>query len=249
MIVIKIRSCLFVSFIALLALTGCTQTESIKVAPILLFNGTGTSAGDVEAIARILTARGFEYATANSRQLNGISESQLMAYRLVIVPGGNYITIGNALTPETTQRIQNVVQRGVNYLGICAGGLLAGKAESNSLNLTSGVKFGFYAEVNRGIHKAAVPIAYVDAEVIEHYWEDGPQFTGWGLVVGKYPDGTPAIVEGTCGKGWVILCGVHPEAPESWRRDMTFSTTASDSNAYTETLVDAALHGTQLPHY
>ena len=32
-------------------------------------------------------------------------------------------------------------------------------------------------------------------------------------MVGKYPDGTPAIVEGTFGNGWVILSGVHPEAP------------------------------------
>jgi len=141
------------------------------------------------------------------------------------------------------------VQQGVNYLGICAGGLLAGKAECNSLNLVSDVRFDFYAAANRGIHKAAVPIACAEAPIIEHYWEDGPQFTGWGLVVGKYPDETPAIVEGTCGKGWVILCGVHPEAPESWRRGMTFSTTASAANDYTGTLVNAALHGTQLPHF
>ena len=249
MIGTKVRSGLFVSWIAFLTLTGCARTESNPDAAILLFNGTGTSPNDVAAIAKILRAGGFEYATANSKQLNGMSESQLMAYRLIIVPGGNYITIGNNLTPETTQRMQTAVQQGVNYLGICAGGLLAGKAKCNSLNLTSDVRFDFYGAVNRGIHKAAVPIACAEAPIIEHYWEDGPQFTGWGLVVGKYPDETPAIVEGTCGKGWVILCGVHPEAPESWRRGMTFSTTASAANDYTGTLVNAALNGTQLPHY
>jgi glutamine amidotransferase-like uncharacterized protein len=141
------------------------------------------------------------------------------------------------------------VHRGVNYLGICAGGLLAGKADGTSLDLTSGVKFGFYAEVNRGVHKAAVPIAGVDGPAIEHYWEDGPQFTGWGLVVGKYPDGTPAIVEGNFGNGSVILCGVHPEAPESWREGMTFSAPATAANEYTATLVDAALAGRRLPHF
>jgi hypothetical protein len=249
MVGITVRSGLFVSCLALLALLSCARMEPPKPAAILLFNGTGTSPDDVAAIAKILRERGFEYATANSQQLNEMSEAQLMAYRLIVVPGGNYIRMGNNLTPETTERIHNAVQRGVNYLGICAGGLLAGKARCNSLNLTSGVTFGFYAVVNRNIHKAAVPIACVDAPVIEHYWEDGPQFTGWGLVVGKYPDGTPAIVEGTSGKGWVILCGVHPEAPESWRRDMAFSTTASAANDYTGTLVNAALHGTQLPHY
>jgi glutamine amidotransferase-like uncharacterized protein len=249
MVVIKIRIGLFVSCFALLTLIGCAETETNTGAPILLFKGTGTSPSDVAAIAKILKERGLEFDTASSRQLNGMSESQLLTHRLLIVPGGNYITMGNNLTPETTRRIQNAVQGGMNYLGICAGGLLAGKAESNSLNLTSGVKFGFYAAVNRGVHKAAVAIECADASTIEHYWEDGPQFTGWGLVVGTYPDGMPAIVEESCGQGWVILCGVHPEAPESWRRDMTFSTTTRAANDYTGTLVDAALNGTRLPHY
>lgn len=66
--------------------------------------------------------------------------------------------------------------------------------------------------------KAAVPIAIAGTPTVEQYWEDGPQFTGWGEVVGKYPDGTPAIVQGECGNGWVLLCGVHPEAPDAWRR-------------------------------
>jgi glutamine amidotransferase-like uncharacterized protein len=67
--------------------------------------------------------------------------------------------------------------------------------------------------------------------------------------VGKYPDGTPAIVEGSSGKGWVILSGVHPEAPENWRGGMTFTTPASVDNAYAGKLIDAALHRTLLPHY
>lgn len=249
MVAINIRSGLFVACIALLILTGCERTKSKTRASILLFDGVGTSPNDVKAIAKILEGRGFEYDTANSTQLNGMNESQIKAYRLIIVPGGNYIAIGNNLTAEATQRIQNAVHQGVNYLGICAGGLLAGKAECNSLDLTSGVKFGFYEAVNRGIHKSAVPIACVETQVIDHYWEDGPQFSGWGLVVGKYPDGTPAIVEGAVGDGWVILCGVHPEAPESWRQGLTLSTPARAANDYTGTLVDAALNGRRLPHY
>jgi glutamine amidotransferase-like uncharacterized protein len=167
----------------------------------------------------------------------------------MIIPGGNYINMGNSLTPATTTNIHKAVHGGLNYLGICAGGLLAGNATCNNLNLTSGVRFGFYAEVNRGVHKAAVAIASAGTPAIEHYCEDGPQFTGWGEVVGKYPDGTPAIVEGTVGKGWVILCGVHPEAPETWRRGMNFTMPSSTANAYAGTLINAALHGTRLPHY
>jgi glutamine amidotransferase-like uncharacterized protein len=232
-----------------LVMTACAPSESNNVPPILLFNGTGTSVNDVAAVETILKDRHLKYSTVNSRRLNGLSESQLMAYRLMIVPGGNFIAIGDSLTSSTTANIHNAVQGGLNYLGICAGGFFAGHASYNSLNLTPGVRFDFYADEKRGIRKAAVAISSVGTPALEQYWEDGPQFTGWGAVVGKYPDGTPAIVEGTSGKGWVILSGVHPEAPANWRRGMTFTTPASVDNAYAGTLIDAALHRTCIPHY
>ena len=81
------------------------------------------------------------------------------------------------------------------------------------------------------------------------YWEDGPQLAGWGAVVGKYPDGTPAVVEGTSGEGWVILTGVHPEAPAAWRRGLIFTTPASVDHAYAGRLVSAALNRTWLSHW
>jgi glutamine amidotransferase-like uncharacterized protein len=245
------RSVLVGTLAALMSvtLTACAPPASSSVPPILLFNGAGTSAHDVAAVEAILNDNHLDYATVNSSELNGMSASQLMVYRLMIVPGGNFIAIGDGLTSSTTANIRSAVQGGLNYLGICAGAFLAGHGPYNSLNLTSGVQFDFYADESRGIRKAAVAIAGIGTPALEHYWEDGPQFTGWGAVVGKYPDGTPAIVEGTSGKGWVILTGVHPEAPANWRRGMTFTTPASVDNAYAATLIDAALHGTLLPHY
>ena len=236
-------------FMFSLAAMACAPPASHAVPPILLFGGAGTSVNDVAAVETILKDKHLEYSTVNSRQLNHMSESQLVAYRLMIVPGGNFIDMGNSLERSTTANIHNAVQGGLNYLGICAGGFLAGHASYNSLNLTSGVRFNFYSDENRGIRKAVVAIIAVDTPTLEHYWEDGPQFTGWGTVVAKYPDGTAAIVEGTSGKGWVILTGVHPEAPEHWRRGLTFTTPASIDNAYAGKLIDAALHGTVLPHY
>jgi len=244
----RLESFAAIGFVSI-ALTACSPPASSNAPQILLFAGEGTSPNDVKAVETILKARHLGYSKAGSSQMNGMSESQLTAYRLIIVPGGNYITIGNRLTPSTTTKIHKAVQGGLNYLGICAGAILAGQASVNSINLTSGVRFDFYADVNRGVHKSAVAIAGVGTPRIEHYWEDGPQFTGWGAVVGKYPDGTPAIVEGTSGKGFVILSGVHPEAPENWRRGMTFTTPASAANDYAVTLVEAALNGTWLPHH
>jgi glutamine amidotransferase-like uncharacterized protein len=222
---------------------------TVNAPPILLFNGDGTSANDVAAVERMLKDSHLDYSTVDTRQLNGMSQSQLEAYRLLIVPGGNFIEMGDGLTSRTTANIHNAVQRGMNYLGICAGAFLAADGAYKSLNLTSGTRFGFYSAEKRGVRKAAVAISTVAMPVLDHYWEDGPQLSGWGTVVGKYPDGTPAIVERTSGKGWVILSGVHAEAPESWRRGMTFATPASTDNAYARTLIDAALHRKPLPHY
>ena len=219
-------------------------------APILLFNGTGTSANDVAAVETILNSNHLSYSTANSSQMNEMNEAQLRGYRLLIIPGGNFIDMGRSLNSSTAANIHNAVQNGLNYLGICAGAFLAGNSSYyNGLNLTSDVKFGFYSVEEKGIRKAAVEIAVAGAPTLEHYWEDGPQFTGWGAVVGKYPEGTPAIVEGTSGRGWVILSGVHPEAPAGWRRGMTFTTPAETANAYAGTLVKAALDGTSLAHF
>ena len=233
------------------AFAGCAvRSDQAVAAPILLFSGTGTSPGDVAALEAILSQNHLNYASADSSQLNGMSEAQIRGYRLLIVPGGNFIDIGNSLSSSTAANIRNAVQNGLNYLGICAGGFLAGRSGYyNGFNLTSGVTFHFYGAEARGIRKAAVPISAMGEPTLEQYWEDGPQFTGWGAVVAKYPDGTPAIVEGTSGGGWVILTGVHPEAPERWRHGMTFSTPARADNDYAGTLAEAALNRTSLPHY
>ncbi|CAN5483732.1 hypothetical protein BH10PLA2_BH10PLA2_34670 [soil metagenome] len=241
-----------------LAAVGCKNAResalplnSATDAPILLFNGTGTSRNDVEAIERILDERHLTYSLVNSAELNELSEARLRSHRLLIIPGGNYIDMGTGLPPATMAKVRSAVQNGLNYLGICAGGLLAGDAirNSNNFNLTNGVAFDFYAAVRRGVHKEAVAITGNGTPTLDQYWEDGPQFTGWGEVVAKYPDGTPAIVQAKCANGWVILCGFHPEAPANWRHGMHFRTPVADSNDYAATLIRAALEGTRLPSY
>jgi hypothetical protein len=48
---------------------------------------------------------------------------------------------------------------GLNYLAICAGAFFAGASPYSGLDLTSGVRFGFYSLEARGIRKAPVEIA------------------------------------------------------------------------------------------
>lgn len=237
-----------------LALMACRRlgsegTLDPKTAPILVFNGTGVSSGDVAAVQRILSGERLNFSAINSRQLNGMSESQLREYRLLIVPGGNFESIGKNLTTSATTNLRSAIRGGLNYLGICAGAFFAGNSPYNGLNLTSGARFGFYAAEAQGIRKTAVAITAAGGETLDQYWEDGPQLTGWGAVIAKYPDGSPAIVEGTFGSGWVILTGVHPEAPAGWRRGMDFRTPASTDNAYAARLMRAALNRERLAHY
>jgi glutamine amidotransferase-like uncharacterized protein len=241
-----------------LAATGCKNgresalpLNSNPAAPILLFHGAGSSTKDVAQFERILNEQHLEYSLVNSAQLNDMSDERLRSYRLLIIPGGNYIEMGAGLSPATMTKVREAVQSGLNYLGICAGGLLAGDSirNHNCLNLTSGVSFDFYAAVRRGVHKDVVAVSGNGTPTLDQYWEDGPQFTGWGDVVGKYPDGTPAVVEARSGAGWVVLSGVHPEAPASWRRGMNFRTSVADCNEYAAGLIHAALEGTVLPPF
>jgi glutamine amidotransferase PdxT len=235
-----------VADVAARAITGSS------VPTVLLFVGTGTSSGAVAATKTILSNLKLTYATATSSQLNAMSESAMKAYKLFVMPGGNAITISKSLSSSTTTNLHNaIVNDGLHYFGICAGAFFAGSSGVYKyLNLTpSGVWFNYYADEFKGIYKEAVKIKGADGVTLDQYWENGPQLSGWGQVVGKYPDGTPAITEGKSGNGWVILSAVHPEAPDSWRSGMHFTTSAAVDNAYAQTLVTAALNGTSLVHF
>jgi hypothetical protein len=229
---------------------GAQQANTYSsTVPVLIFNGSGTSSSDVTAVENVVKAKGLAYHTANSSQLDGMSQSQLLAYKLFIVPGGNSITIGNNLSSKATSTVRYAVSQGLNYLGICAGTFFGGYSSYNGLNLTSGVWFGFYADHYKGINKEAVAISFPNGTKLDIYWQDGPQASGWGKVVGKYPNGTPAIVEGYWGKGFVLLSCVHPEAPAGWRSGMNFFTPLDVDLAFAGTLVTSALNRVMLPHF
>ena len=50
------------------------------------------------AIETILDGSHIGYSTVNSLQLNWMAESQITEYRLLIVPGGDFVQMGNSLT-------------------------------------------------------------------------------------------------------------------------------------------------------
>ncbi|PYX34459.1 MAG: hypothetical protein DMG80_02095 [Acidobacteria bacterium] len=255
------RSIFVVALFVLITLAGCGSKSSQETVrslppaipaaePVLLFNGTGSSPNDVKAIRTVLSNLGIGYTTADSTQLNNLSEAEMAGYKLIIVPGGNSIEIGQSLTASTASALRGAVTLyGTHYLGVCAGAFFGGSSIYNGLNLTGGVSFDFYVDESRGIHIEPVEITRPNDVPIDVYWEDGPQLSGWGQVVARFPDGTPAIVQGQSGKGFVVFTGVHLEAPEDWRGSMNFKTPVPVDLEYAGTVFQAALKGTVLPHF
>jgi hypothetical protein len=225
------------------------STNTITTPPVLVFNGTGTDE-DVSAVESVLNTLKISYATANSSQLNAMTETKLKAYKLLIVPGGNSITIGDNLSQATTAMVRATVQNdGLHYLGFCAGAFFGSYQAANGLDLTSGAVFSVWPNSGKGTGREAVQVSFPKSSKLDMFWHDGPETSGWGSIVAKYPDGTAAIAEGAYGKGFAIMSGVHPEAPASWRTCCTFTTPLATDLAYANTLVKAALAGTFLPHY
>jgi hypothetical protein len=218
--------------------------------PVLIFIGTGTTAGDDTAVKSLVSSAGLAYNTVNSSQLDAMTVSQLLAYRLFIMPGGNALTIGSALTKNAAATVHNAVSQGLNYLGFCAGSFFAGAdTYHNFANLTGGTWYNVYSNSGRGTGKEAILISFPSGTKLDIYWQDGPDLSGWGSIVGKYPTGQPAITEGYSGKGFVLLCGVHPEATAGWRYGMNFTTPLDVDLAFAKTLLTAALNRTMLAHY
>src|ERR1051326_609375 len=186
-------------FTATILLGGCGSSRNAEMAaalppaipaaePVLLFNGTGTSS-DVEAVEAVLKTLRVGYLTADSAQLNAMSEAQLGGYKLIIIPGGNSIEIGESLTPNAVAYLRGAVQQyGVHYLGICAGAFFGGYSVYNGVTLTGGAPFYFYADEFKGIHREPVDLSFVSSGPLFVYWQDGPQLSGWGEIVAKFPE-------------------------------------------------------------
>jgi glutamine amidotransferase-like uncharacterized protein len=233
-----------------LLMCGCHDStasgEATLSARILLFDGTGTSPNDVKAIEKLLDREKLAYTTADSDELDLMTAEQLAHADLFIMPGGNYEQMGKGLRADTPQRIRQAVNHGMNYLGICAGAFIAGDSPYNGLNLT-GTRFAFFADSKLGTRKEVVTLQNGDGTRFKTYWEDGPELTGWGDALAKYADGTPAVVQGKVGAGWMVLTGVHLEAPESWYDGLEPATPEASIDKAAK-LVRATFDGEALPY-
>ena len=134
----------------------------------------------------------LDYSTANSRRLNEMSESQLMAYRLLIIPGGNFISIGDHLTAGATGTIHNAVQGGLRLPGhLCR---RAGRKRPLQQSESDGGRT--IRLPRRGESRFTKPRLRLAGwrTIRERTGRTARSLPVGNPSVGKYPDGTPAIV-------------------------------------------------------
>ena len=115
----------FVAFLIQVAIAMGTH-QAFAVNTALLFSGIGAAPKGVKALEDVLTSMGISYDTANSEQLNAMSQTTLESYKIIVWPGGNSIDMGKALTSATTAKVKRAVtEGGVSYIGFCAGAFMA----------------------------------------------------------------------------------------------------------------------------
>lgn len=233
------------------------QDEIIN-AQVLLFNGIGISTSDWQSLASILQSMGLTYKLVNSSALNAMPLTDLIKFKLIIIPGGNSHLIVNNLSLATKIKVRKSVRDyGVSFLGICAGAFASVGTDTWS-NTTAYYGFAvaqgaflphWYPNGNTSLVTSIQKIRFANGTSRYMVWWDGPSTTEWTKgVIARYPDGKPAISQTWTGKGFVIESGIHPEAPKSWQYDTGVDPDGTDFDIAIQ-LIRSALNRTPLPAY
>jgi glutamine amidotransferase-like uncharacterized protein len=222
----------------------------------MVFAGDGTWASEVSSIESILSSNGATYQEVSSAQLDAMSVDDIAKFGMMIFPGGAGGTEAGSLSAQTHANLRSAVQdRGVGYVGFCAGSFIAeapapaaGQDVSYGLGVVNGPVLDYYYLENQGTDIAMTLETFADGTTADILWYGGPVTPNTG-VIAKYPDGNPAISEMWSGKGYVILSGVHPTATQAILSAVGMTSTDGVHLDLTWKLFNAVLHQTPLPSF
>ncbi len=225
---------------------------------VLIFNGVGVATSDWQNTEKIVAAEGWSYSLINSSEMNAMSLDEIATHRLIVVPGGKGSTITANLTPEARLRIRRAVrERGVGYVGFCAGAWVAVGPEADTSSVASyglavakgAVLPSYWPGGNTSLTAAMVKVTFADQTSRQLVWWGGPSTPEWtGGVVARYPTGAPAISQAWAGRGLVVISGPHPEAPQSWRSTAGYDSDGLDYEVAID-MMTAAMQGRPLAAY
>lgn len=205
---------------------------------ILWDQGRGCWEDGVLAFEAFLDWTGSSHRRISPHELN---RKELLQYaKLFYVPGGDADYYYSQVSATGISKIQEFVQRGGIYLGICAGAEWActsfyweGTRCSYGLDLFEGTAVGPIDELHPWPDHGLTTIAWNDetasltlpesnSEILyfggSYFLSNRPQES---LILGYYSDyeSRPAAVYSPYGNGHVLLFGPHPEIEENHSRD------------------------------
>lgn len=124
-------------------------------------------------------------------------------------------------TKSTIASIQNYLNQGGKYLGICGGGFIAAKRYQPEASLWAN---GFNIIPADAVDYSETSKAHLEEIIwknkrVSMYFQGGPKFIMQSKpyqVIAYYSNGDIAALESHYGKGNVLVIGPHPEADETW---------------------------------
>jgi hypothetical protein len=211
---------------------------------VLIYAGDAAAYGDPEALTEIAKSRGMTSKAVTSAELNQMSLDDLSKFGVIAWPGGYAGVMSDSLTQQTRDNIQKAVkERGVGFVGICAGAFIAVSPDTKSgLSVVTASELPYYHLEDEGTDDAMVGVNFTQGSGRQLIWWGGPSLPEWkGGVIARYSDTKqPAIAETWSGNGLVILSGPHPEAPEDWRTKLSLTDSDGLDQDYAGQMLEAA---------
>lgn len=189
---------------------------------ILIYRGAGTCEGCPEAIGAVVSKLGYKIHYIKSGELTAKNFQNAIMY---VQPGGSDRVLDTleALSNEEIKNLQTFIHNGGKYLGVCAGGYLAGiKTEDDNGQLVPA--FGLIPSVVEEELKTDDPKVVTinwQNQDYEAYYQGGPMFdltqipNAKSFGVYKNSNHSMAILS-PYGLGKVGLIGPHLEATKDW---------------------------------
>lgn len=232
----------------LLAFLLMSWTMPVHGAQAVVFAGAGTCDGCADTVAKLLTAQHYQVRLVDEHQLNDVV---LQGASLYVQPGGSddIMDTLSVLTPHQINSIRQFVAGGGAYLGICAGGYLAGQYADQAAGVRA---FGLVelSEIEQELpatnQAQTIDIMLPDEHNVRQvYYQAGPHFgaavPASGQVMAYYAkSGHVAARLSRYGLGRVGLVGPHYEADASWYADDGMPVTASQQQLLWQ-MLDALL--------
>ncbi len=205
----------------LLAACGAPAPDTRPLA--LVYRGKASTGTCSDAVADLLRTR-LRVEFCGPDEQTPLTAAALATAVVYAQPGGGSLDDGWRAMRRYADVITGYVRGGGRYLGFCLGGYLAGATPGFTLLPGDTEQYiGTSGAEVRSTRDTVIPVDW-QGKRRRMYFQDGPDFIlrsgAKATVLARYTNDKIAALVAPYGKGRVGVVGPHPEAPESWYRDL-----------------------------